>query len=106
MLAMLSHQLETFQDTLTHSLPKGQAGSGQQKAGPVGGGGTSLVCVFQHQEMLLEGRGEQAILDLSLANYVLIYKTAATLFSCQAVNPSRQVQSSRGLVLPHLPSAS
>ena len=49
MFAMLSHQLESFQNTHTHGLPKGQVGSGQKKAGPVGGGGTSLVCVFNHQ---------------------------------------------------------
>lgn len=29
MLAMLSHQLESFQDTHTDGLPKGQVGSGQ-----------------------------------------------------------------------------
>lgn len=86
MLAVLSHQLESFQDTHTHGLPKGQVCSGQKKAGPVGGGGTSLVYVCSTtsfaQEMLLEGTGKQAVLDLSLANYVLI---------CQDSNNSIQL---------------
>lgn len=78
MLAVLSHQLRSLQDT--HTLTKGQASSGQKKAGPVGRGATPLVCVCVcsttsfAQAMLSEGTGEQALLDLFLANYVLIYQ--------------------------------
>lgn len=93
-LAVLGHQLRGLQDT--HTSTKGQASSGQKKAGPAGRGGTPLVCVCVQPPALLrqcfwkeqESKLYLTSLWLTMGSFT---KTATILFSCLLVNPSRQL---------------
>lgn len=96
MLAMLSHQLESFQHTHRHGLPfcchRHGHGSGQESC-PVGGG-TSLVCV---QPPALHGRCFWKEQESKLYSTFLwlticsLAKASTTPFSCQVIYPSRQL---------------
>lgn len=92
-VCVLSHWLESFQGTHTEGLPKGQVGSGQKKAVPAGQG-EHHWCVFSHQTCtgdVLEGTGEQAVLDLSL-EMCSSAKRAAAQVSCLLISSSRQLR--------------
>lgn len=99
---MLSHQLESFQHTHRHGLPccchRHGHGSGQESC--PAGGATSLVCV---QPPLctgdaLEGTGEQAVLDPSLADHLLVGQGINNSIHCQVIYP--QTTAPPGLLCP------